>query len=113
MSLKSKITASLRLKMTAFLAFFLATHTLFAVDGIIIRSSRSSKSSFSNMKKTLNMSLNTGFTYRENKTLLLRKSDRMGITNVISYQKGNIKINMPYRSKPVLQKFKTPQKPQQ
>ena len=113
MLIKSKITSAQKLKLTALAVLFFASHALFAVDGIIIKSAKSSKSSFSNMKKTLNISLNTGFSYRENKTIVLRKSDKIGISNVISYQKGNIKINMPYRSKPVLQKFKTPQKPQQ
>lgn len=89
------------------------THAGFAVDGIIIRSNKSSKSSFSNMKKNLNLSLNTGFTYRDNKTFILRKSDKVGVyNNVISFQKGNIKIMMPYRNRPILQKFKTPEKPQ-
>ena len=113
MSLKSKISAPLKLKAIALAILFLASHALFAVDGIIIKSAKSSKSSFSNMKKNLNISLNTGFSYRENKTIVLRRSEKIGVYNVISYQKGNVKINMPYRSKSILQKFKTPQKPQQ
>lgn len=113
MFIKSKITAQLKCKLAALALLFIVNHAVFAVDGIIIKSAKSSKSSFSNLKKTLNMSLNTGFTYRENKTFILKKSDKIGIYNVISFQKGNIKINMPYRSKPILQKFKTPQKPQQ
>ena len=113
MASKVKISAPLKLKTIVLSLCFLVSHALFAVDGIIIKSAKSSKSSFSNMKKTLNISLNTGFTYRENKTIVLRRSEKMGVYNVISHQKGNVKINMPYRSKTILQKFKTPQKPQQ
>jgi hypothetical protein len=102
-------------KLAALAMVFVVTHTVYAVDGIIIKSNKSSKSSFSNMKKTLNISLNTGFTYRDNKSYIYRKSDsKVGnYNNVISFQKGNIKIMMPYRPKSVLQKFKTPEKPQQ
>jgi hypothetical protein len=104
---------SISRKLIACAAFFVFAHALFAVDGIIIKSNRSSKSSFSNMKKTLNLSLNTGFTFRDNKLYLSKKLDKVGnFNNVISLQKGNIKIMFPYRNKPILQKFKTPEKPQ-
>lgn len=113
MPIKNDKSGTLLRKLAVLATFFVVSHTVLAVDGIIIRSSKSSKSSFSNMKKTINLSLNTGFTYRDNKTFVFRKSDKVGnYNNVISYQKGNIKIMLPYRSKPILQKFKTPEKPQ-
>jgi hypothetical protein len=114
MPIKNDKSRSWMLKLAALAMIFVVTHTVYAVDGIIIKSSKTSKSSFSNMKKTINISLNTGFSYRENKSFVYRKSDKVGnYNNVISFQKGNIKIMMPYRSKPILQKFKTPEKPQQ
>lgn len=114
MPIKNDKSRSWMRKMVVLAMVFVVTHTVYAVDGIIIKSSKSSKSSFSNMKKTLNISLNSGFTYRENKTFVYRKTEKVGnFNNVISFQKGNVKIMMPYKSKTILQKFKTPEKPQQ
>jgi hypothetical protein len=113
MPIKNDKTGSFLRKIVVACMLIVVTHAVFAVDGIIIKTNKSSKSSFSNMKKNLNLALNTGFTYRDNKTFVFRKSDKVGnYNNVISFQKGNIKIMMPYRSKPILQKFKTPEKPQ-
>ena len=81
-----------------------------AIDGIVVKS-RSSKSSFSNMKKNLTLNLHTGFSYNDNKSFGFVKNDRHNsFKSVISYQKGNIKYNIPYKNKVILQKFKTPQK---
>ena len=81
-----------------------------AIDGIIIKS-RSSKSTFSNMKKNLTLNLHTGFSYNDNKSFGFVKNERHNsFKSVISYQKGNIKYNIPYKNKVILQKFKTPQK---
>lgn len=114
MPIKNDKSRSWMRKMAVLAMVFVATHTVYAVDGIIIKSSKSSKSSFSNMKKTLNISLNSGFSYRDNRTFVYRKTDKVGnFNNVISFQKGNVKIMMPYKSKSILQKFKTPEKPQQ
>lgn len=114
MPIKNDKIRSWTLKLAMLAMVFVVTHTVYAVDGIIIKSSKSSKSSFSNMKKTLNISLNSGFSYRDNKSFAYKKADKIGnYNNVISFQKGNVKIMMPYRSKSILQKFKTPEKPQQ
>ncbi len=81
-----------------------------AIDGIIIKS-RASKSTFSNMKKNLTLNLHTGFSYNDNKSFGFAKNERhTSFKSVISYQKGNIKYNIPYKNKVILQKFKTPQK---
>jgi hypothetical protein len=81
-----------------------------AIDGIIIKS-RSSNSTFSNMKKNLTLNLHTGFSYNDNKSFGFVKNERHNsFKSVISYQKGNIKYNIPYKNKIILQKFKTPQK---
>ena len=81
-----------------------------AVDGIIVKS-KSSKSTFSNMKKNLTLTLHSGFSYNDNKTFGFKKNERHNnFKTIISYQKGNIKYNIPFKNKVILQKFKTPQK---
>ncbi len=100
-------------KMTATLLFFVLSWAVFAVDGIVIRN-KSSKSSFSNMKKNITLSLNSGFAYRDNKSFGFRKTGSSNsFSTVITYQKGNIKYVLPYKHKTILHKFKTPEKPQQ
>lgn len=85
---------------------------VFAVDGIVMKS-KSTKSSFSNMKKNLTLSLREGFYYKDNKSFGYRKNGGTSAFNsVITYQKGNVTYIMPYRNKVILNKFKTPQKPQ-
>lgn len=98
-------------KITATLLFFVIATAVFAVDGIVVRS-KSSKASFSNMKKNITLSLNAGFSYRDNKSFGFKKTGASNSFNsVITYQKGNVKYVMPYKHK-VLDKFKTPEKPQ-
>ena len=85
---------------------------VFAIDGIVMKS-KSGKSSFSNMKKNLSLSLREGFSYKYNKSFgFKRNGHTVMFNNVITYQKGNITYIMPYKNKVVLNKFKTPQKPQ-
>lgn len=85
---------------------------VFAIDGIVMKS-KSGKSSFSNMKKNLSLSLREGFSYKDNKSFgFKRNGHTVMFNNVITYQKGNITYVVPYRNKVVLGKFKTPQKPQ-
>lgn len=85
---------------------------VFAVDGIVMKS-KSNKNSFSNMKKNLTLSLREGFYYKDNKSFGYRKNGGISAFNsVITYQKGNVTYIMPYRNKVILNKFKTPQKPQ-
>ncbi|MFM1963129.1 MAG: hypothetical protein RLZZ172_1974 [Bacteroidota bacterium] len=100
-------------KITTTLLFFVIATAVFAVDGIVIRS-KSSKASFSNMKKNITLSLNAGFSYRDNKSFGFKKTGAANSFNsVITYQKGNVKYVIPYKHKAILDKFKTPQKPQQ
>jgi hypothetical protein len=100
------------IKKGLFLVLLIAgiSQIVFAIDGIVVKS-KSSKSTFSNMKKNLTLSLHTGFSYNDNKSFGFVKNDRHNsFKSVISYQKGNIKYNIPYKNKVILQKFKTPQK---
>lgn len=86
---------------------------VFAIDGIVMKS-KTSKSSFSNMKQHLSLSLREGFSYKDNKSFGYKRHGNMVMfNNVITYQKGNITYIIPYKNKVVLNKFKTPQKPQQ
>jgi hypothetical protein len=99
-------------KSIALFAVIVLSHAVFAVDGIIIKS-KSSKASFSNIKKNLTLNLNAGFTYSGNRSFGFRKVGKENMFNsVISYQKGNITYMIPYKNRGILQRFKTPQKPQ-
>ena len=99
-------------KSIAIFAVIVLSHAVFAVDGIIIKS-KSSKASFSNIKKNLTLNLNAGFTYSGNRSFGFRKVGKENMFNsVISYQKGNITYMIPYKNRGILQRFKTPQKPQ-
>ena len=87
--------------------------TVYAIDGIVMKS-KSSKSNFSNMKKHLSLSLRDGFSYRDNKAFgYKRHGNTVMFNNVITYQKGNVTYIVPYKNRVVLNKFKTPTKPQQ
>lgn len=99
-------------KFLALVLVVVLSHTVYAVDGIIVRS-KSSKSAFSNMKRNLTLSLHSGFSYRDNRSFGFKKQGKENNFNsVITYQKGNITYVLPYKNKNVLQKFKTPEKPQ-
>jgi hypothetical protein len=100
-------------KSIALVAVFALSHAVYAVDGIVSKS-KSSKSSFSNMKKNLTLNLSAGFNYTGNRSFGFKKVGKENMFNsVISYQKGNITYMLPYKNKSILQRFKTPQKPQQ
>ena len=87
--------------------------TVFAVDGIVSKS-KSSKATYSNMKKNLRLNLSAGYTYRDNRSFGFKKSGKDNAFNsIITYQKGNITYILPYKNKSALHRFKTPQKPQQ
>ncbi|MEY3432144.1 MAG: hypothetical protein RL131_80 [Bacteroidota bacterium] len=103
--------SSIGRKIAALMMLFAFSHAVMAVDGIIIKS-KSSKASFSNMKKNLTLSLHSGYAYRDNRSFGFRKvSKESSFNSIIAYQKGNITYVLPYKNKAVLQKFKTPQKP--
>jgi hypothetical protein len=87
--------------------------TVFAVDGIVSKS-KSSKAAYSNMKKNLSLNLSSGYTYRDNRSFGFRKTGKdHSLNSIITYQKGNITYILPYKTKSVLHRFKTPEKPQQ
>jgi len=105
-------SSPLSAKITTTVLFFVIATAVFAVDGIVIRS-KSSKASFSNMKKNITLSLHAGFSYRDNKSFGFKKTGATNSFNsVITYQKGNVKYVIPYKHRSILDKFKTPQKPQ-
>lgn len=87
-------------------------HYVFAIDGIIIGNKKASKT-FSNIKSDLNISLNSGFHYHQNKNFTVKKSinsPRIETGSVITYQKGNVIWVLPQRNnfKILADKFKTP-----
>jgi hypothetical protein len=94
-------------------ALLFVSVAVFAVDGIVSKS-KSSKAAYSNMKKNLSLSLGSGFSYRDNRSFGFKRMGKDNSFNsIITYQKGNITYILPYKNKSVLNKFKTPQKPQQ
>jgi hypothetical protein len=95
------------------MALLFVSVAVFAVDGIVSKS-KSSKAAYSNMKKNLSLSLGSGFSYRDNRSFGFKRMGKDNSFNsIITYQKGNITYILPYKNKSVLNKFKTPQKPQQ
>jgi hypothetical protein len=95
------------------MALLFVSVAVFAVDGIVSKS-KSSKAAYSNMKKNLSLSLGSGFSYRDNRSFGFKRIGKDNSFNsIITYQKGNITYILPYKNKSVLNKFKTPQKPQQ
>lgn len=109
-----KNTSKFFRKTLVMLAVFGMTQYVFAVDGTLIDGGKAkSSSTFSSIKKDMNLSLKSGFHFNSNKSLGISKSGKKGamLNTVISYQKGNVTYYLPYRSKPILQKFKTPSAP--
>ena len=83
---------------------------VFAVDGTM-NGGGSKKSSFSTIKKDLNLSLRSGFNI-SNKSFGYKKSNKaMMFNSVMSFQKGNVTYFLPYKNRTILQKFKTPVAP--
>lgn len=95
-------------------SFFLLVTTgyVFAIDGNYNIGGKNKKSTFATVKKDLKVTLGSGYTFHQNRNLPLPKAQKGVFNNVISYQKGNVTYYMPYKSKPVLGKFKTPVSPQ-
>ncbi len=97
----------------ALITMLFVSVTVFAVDGIVSKS-KSSKAAYSNMKKNLRLNLSAGYSYRDNRSFGFKKSGKDNAFNsIITYQKGNITYNLPYKNKSALHRFKTPEKPQQ
>ena len=99
-------------KVAIVFAIFGLTQGVFAVDGTMNGGgSKTSKKVFSSIKKDLNFSIHSGFNI-SNKSFGYRKTGKGSVINtMISYQKGNVTYFMPYKHKPILQKFKTPSVP--
>ena len=96
------------------LLLFTAAQVVFAVDGNLKNGggSNANSTSFSHLKKDLNFSLRGNFTARSYRNLGSTKNDRVSTFNsLMTVQRGNVTIAMPYRQKVVLPKFKTPSAP--
>jgi len=95
------------------LAIFGLTQYVFAVDGTMNGggNKKAKNSTFSNIKKDLNISLRSGYNIN-NKSFGFQKIGKTAMFNsMVTYQKGNVTYFFPSRNKPVLQKFKTPSAP--
>ena len=85
---------------------------VFAIDGVFSISGKSKKASFSSIRKDLQFSLNSGFSFHQQKTVGGSMRGSTGVYNsVLSYQKGNVTYYFPYKHRPILPKFKTPTAP--
>jgi hypothetical protein len=96
------------------LAIFGLTQYVFAVDGTLNGggNSKAKNTTFSNIKKDLNISLRSGYNFKNNKSFGFQKSGKTSMFNsMVIYQKGNVTYFFPSRNKPLLQKFKTPSAP--
>jgi hypothetical protein len=96
------------------LLLFAAVNVAFAVDGTVRNGggNKNSSASFSHLKKDLNFSLRDNFTYRSYHNLGIIRTDRGStFSSLMTIQKGNVTIAMPYRQKVVLPRFKTPSAP--
>lgn len=103
-------------KAAAFGAFLLmvASGAVFAIDGVLTNGGRSSsKSSFSNLKKDLKMSLGSGFQFQDNRSYgSMKFHGKSGQTHsVMSLQKGNVTLNLPMKTKSLINRFRTPTAP--
>lgn len=84
---------------------------VFAVDGVLTSGGGKNSKTFSTIKKDLQFSLKSGYTLHGVHSAR-GKGMKQGMYNtVVSYQKGNVTYYLPYKSRPVLSKFKTPSAP--
>ena len=101
-------------KIMVVLTIFGMTQYVFAVDGTLNGGgkSKAKSSTFSNIKKDLNISLKSGYNFSNNKSFGFQKRGKISMFNsMVSYQKGNVTYFFPSRNKPILPKFKTPSAP--
>lgn len=95
-------------------ALLLVSGYVSAIDGILSLGDKSRKStSFSNIKRDMKLSLGTGFHhYQSSKPLPQPAHPGLGNRNMVIYQRGNVTIHIPVKSKPaILQTFRTPTPP--
>lgn len=108
--LNTKRILRMALNGAVILAFFSASTYVFAIDGTL--GNKSGKSTFSTISKDLKISLKSGYTFHQNKSFGFQQSGKQGMFHsMMTYQKGNITYFLPMRSKPILNKFKTPSAP--
>jgi hypothetical protein len=90
-----------------------AAGAAYAVDGILTNGGRSSsKSAYSTLKKDLTMSLNSGFTFHDNRNFgSLRAGSAGQVNSVMSLQKGNVTLYLPTRTRSLTNRFRTPSAP--
>jgi hypothetical protein len=97
-----------------FLLLFTAAQVVFAIDGNLKSGGGSSagNTSFSHLKSDLKFSLRDNFTYRSYRNMGMSHNERVATFNsLMTVQRGNVTIAMPYRQKVILPKFKTPSAP--
>ena len=85
-----------------------------AIDGILSLGDKNRKlNSFSNIKRDMRLSLGTGFHhYQSAKPLPNLAQPGVSSRNMVIYQRGNVSIHIPVKSKPaILQTFRTPTPP--
>jgi hypothetical protein len=100
-----------RAKILIFIGVMVIGQVVFAVDGVLTNGGGKSTKTFSTIKKDLQFSLKSGYTLHAVHSTK-GKGIRQGMYNtVVSYQKGNVTYYLPYKSKPVLSRFKTPAAP--
>jgi len=115
MSIFIPINRSKALRNTGLLLLlFTAAQVVFAVDGNLKNGggSNAGSVSFSHLKKDLDFSLRGNFTSRSFHSLGSTRNDRVSTFNsLMTLQRGNVTIAMPYRQKVILPKFRTPSAP--
>lgn len=97
-------------------AFLFVSGYVSAIDGIIIIGGKNrNASSFSNIKKDLKLSLGTGlYQYHSTRSLPSLSTSQVpaGPRNMVVYQRGNVTVHIPVKSRPMLLRtFRTPTPP--
>lgn len=105
--------SSLRKSAFAVLLIVVAAGAVHAVDGILTSGGRSSsKSAYSTLKKDFKMSLQSGFTFHDNRNFGPLRAGSVGqVNSVMSLQKGNVTLYLPTRTKSLTNRFRTPSAP--
>lgn len=89
----------------------LSNAVVFAIDGTLGGGKSASRSTFSTLKKDLNISLKSGYSFGNNKSFGFSRQQPGMFNSVVTYNKGNITYYVPMKNKPMLQKFRTPSAP--
>jgi hypothetical protein len=97
--------------MTAFAVVLISHAVVFAIDGTLGGGKSASRRTFSSLKKDLNISLKSGYSFGNNKSFGFSRKQPGMFNSVVTYNKGNITYYVPIKNKPMLQKFRTPSAP--